>query len=219
MLKAFSTSASIKEAIFIANKIDINFDYTNPPKMEKNGWSPLAEVDSIEMGKTKKEDALAEFSSSIEQIGNGEPSGVTFKSSIISMMKYTKLNVLLVFVPLALIAKWANWGDAPLFIFSLLALVPLSADLGFVTEQVALYTNETFGGLLNATFGNLTELIISVMALKEGMLRIVQVSLLGSILSNLLLVLGCAFLVGGMREKQQSFNKSAATTNAGNKNI
>jgi Ca2+:H+ antiporter len=71
------------------------------------------------------------------------------------------------------------------------------------------------GGLLNATFGNATELIICIFALEDGLLRVVQVSLLGSVLSNMLLVLGCAFLVGGYRHKTQHFNKSAASTNVG----
>ena len=71
------------------------------------------------------------------------------------------------------------------------------------------------GGLLNATFGNVTELIVSMFAIKAGMLRIVQVSLLGSILSNLLLVLGCAFFFGGLRYPQQTFNKTACALNSG----
>ena len=75
--------------------------------------------------------------------------------------------------------------------------------LGYVTEQMATYTNPTLGGLLNATFGNLTEMIVSFFALKGGLLRVVQLSLLGSILSNMLLVLGCAFFAGGCKFKHQ----------------
>jgi len=84
-----------------------------------------------------------------------------------------------------------------------------------VTEQLAMHTSETLGGLLNATFGNVTELIVSLFALREGLLRIVQVSLLGSILSNLLLVLGCAFLAGGVKYREQRFNSVAASMNSG----
>eukprot|EP00320_Phaeocystis_rex_P004556 CAMPEP_0119081152 /NCGR_PEP_ID=MMETSP1178-20130426/115473_1 /TAXON_ID=33656 /ORGANISM="unid sp, Strain CCMP2000" /LENGTH=95 /DNA_ID=CAMNT_0007063817 /DNA_START=1 /DNA_END=285 /DNA_ORIENTATION=- len=90
-------------------------------------------------------------------------------------------------------------SDGVIFTFSLLAIAPFAERLSFVTEQLALHTNETLGGLLNATFGNVTELIVSLLALKVGLLRIVQVSLLGSILSNMLLVLGCAFFFGGLR--------------------
>ena len=71
------------------------------------------------------------------------------------------------------------------------------------------------GGLLNATFGNVTELIVSMFAIRAGLLRIVQVSLLGSILSNMLLVLGCAFFFGGLRYQHQTFNKTACSLNSG----
>jgi len=89
-----------------------------------------------------------------------------------------------------------------------------------VTEQLAMHTSETLGGLLNATFGNVTELIVALFALRAGatqpeMLRIVQVSLLGSILSNLLLVLGTAFLVGGLKHPEQKFNRTAQTASFG----
>merc|ERR1712185_674354 len=90
-----------------------------------------------------------------------------------------------------------NFGDGWVFTLSLLAIAPFAERLSFVTEQLALDTSETLGGLLNATFGNVTELIVSLFALRAGLLRIVQVSLLGSILSNMLLVLGCAFFFGG----------------------
>ena len=89
------------------------------------------------------------------------------------------------------------------FTFSLLAIAPFAERLSYVTEQLALHTSQTLGGLLNATFGNVTELIVSLFALRAGLLRIVQVSLLGSILSNLLLVLGTAFLVGGIKYPSQ----------------
>jgi Ca2+:H+ antiporter len=83
-----------------------------------------------------------------------------------------------------------NAGDGPTFTLSLLALCPLAERLGYVTEEMAKHTNATIGGLLNATFGNLTEMIVSIFALQAGLLRVVQLSLLGSILSNMLLVLG-----------------------------
>ncbi|KAK1287144.1 Vacuolar cation/proton exchanger 5 [Acorus calamus] len=95
------------------------------------------------------------------------------------------------------------------FFFSLLGITPLAERLGYTTEQLAFFTGAMIGGLLNATFGNMTELIISIYALKHGMLRVVQQSLLGSILSNMLLVLGCAFFCGGITyvKKDQVFNK------------
>ena len=117
-----------------------------------------------------------------------------------------KLNYLLVCVPLAIISNGGGWGDGLTFTFSLIAICPLAERLGFITEQLAGYTNSTIGGLLNASFGNATEMIVSMYALKAGLLRVVQLSLLGSILSNMLLVLGCAFLFGGMSRKEQYFN-------------
>ena len=82
-------------------------------------------------------------------------------------------------------------------------------------KPARVHTSETIGGLLNATFGNVTELIVSLVALFGGMLRIVQVSLLGSILSNLLLVLGCAFLVGGLKYPEQKYSHKAQTLSFG----
>jgi Ca2+:H+ antiporter len=129
------------------------------------------------------------------------------------LLETPKLNTLLIFCVLASLAAAGDWGDGPVFTFSLIGMIPLAASLGFLTEQLALHTNPVLGGLLNATFGNATELIISVFALKNGMLRIIQVSLLGSILSNMLLVLGSAFWIGGLRHRQQKFNKHITTIN------
>eukprot|EP00959_Pyramimonas_sp_CCMP1952_P213191 4460756-Pyramimonas_sp.AAC.1 len=106
-------------------------------------------------------------------------------------------------------------GDGWTFTFSLLGIAPLAERLGFVTEELAEYTNQTLGGLLNASFGNLTEMIVSMFALRNNMLRVVKLSLLGSILSNTLLVLGCAFFFGGLKYKQQSFNADGANANTG----
>lgn len=93
--------------------------------------------------------------------------------------------------------------------------MPLAERLGYLTEQIALYTNSTLGGLLNATFGNLTEMIVAVIAIKENMLRLVQLSLLGSILSNLLLVLGCGFFFGGLKHKIQGFSRDSVAPTSG----
>lgn len=128
----------------------------------------------------------------------------------------SKLNIFLLFIPLATLSRTGQgWGDGWTFGMSLIAICPLAERLGFVTEQLAHFTNSTLGGLLNATFGNATELIVSIFALKAGLLRVVQLSLLGSILSNMLLVLGCAYLFGGTRFKEQTFNKDGVMMNFG----
>ncbi|GAA6006527.1 hypothetical protein JCM11491_004995 [Sporobolomyces phaffii] len=120
------------------------------------------------------------------------------------------INIALVAVPLSFISHFAGWGSTADFIISFIAIVPLASLLGEATEQCSLKLGQTVGGLLNATFGNAVELIVGILALIRGELRIVQTSLLGSILSNLLLVLGCSFLAGGVKFKEQKFQMTAA---------
>ncbi|KAI5077812.1 hypothetical protein GOP47_0007636 [Adiantum capillus-veneris] len=129
----------------------------------------------------------------------------------------SKIWWLLPAVIAAIVVKVLGLPQAYLFTFSLLGIAPLAERLGFVTEQLANFTGATVGGLLNATFGNATEMIISLFALQNGLTRVVQLSLLGSILSNMLLVLGCAFFSGGLVHMQgdQKFNQAAAVVNSG----
>ncbi|XP_068658641.1 vacuolar cation/proton exchanger 3-like [Aristolochia californica] len=133
-----------------------------------------------------------------------------------------KINALLPFGPAAIILHYLTKKSGWVFFFSLVGITPLAERLGYATEQLAFYTGPTVGGLLNATFGNATEMIISLYALKHGMIRVVQQSLLGSILSNMLLVLGCSFFIGGLCHhkkdpfnKDQVFNKASAVVNSG----
>lgn len=137
--------------------------------------------------------------------------------SIYIVLIKAKINMLLPFGPLAILLHYLTGNHGWVFLFSLLGIAPLAERLGYLTEQLAFFTGPTVGGLLNATFGNATEMIISIYALKHGMIRVVQQSLLGSILSNMLLVLGCAFFTGGIihNEKVQRFNKAAAVVNSG----
>lgn len=137
--------------------------------------------------------------------------------SIAVVLLHNKINLLLPFGPAAAIAAACNVKHGWVFLFSLLGITPLAERLGFLTEQLSFYTGATVGGLLNATFGNATEMIISIYALRNGMIRVVQQSLLGSILSNMLLVLGTAFLTGGIvhNKKDQTFNKATAVVNSG----
>ncbi|KAG2499474.1 hypothetical protein HYH03_002421 [Edaphochlamys debaryana] len=116
------------------------------------------------------------------------------------------MNVLLVAVPLGLAAGYLKWDAAWVFSLNFLALIPLALVLGDVTEDLALRYGSVIGGLINATFGNIVEIILSVAALLNGLYGVVAASLLGSILSNLLLVLGCSFFFGGLYNKTQRFN-------------
>jgi len=117
------------------------------------------------------------------------------------------------------IAAWAHHArpDQPLLVFALacLAIVPLAGLLGVATEKLAERTGEGIGGFLNATLGNAAELIIALVALKAGMFDVVKASLTGSIIGNLLLVLGASFLAGGLRYKVQSFATIGARTQIG----
>ncbi|GIL67103.1 hypothetical protein Vafri_20554 [Volvox africanus] len=116
------------------------------------------------------------------------------------------VNVLLVTVPLGLIAGALKWSAEYVFVLNFLALIPMALILGDVTEDLALRYGSVIGGLINATFGNIVEIILSIAALLNGLYDVVAASLLGSILSNLLLVTGCSFFFGGLFNKTQRFN-------------
>ena len=119
-------------------------------------------------------------------------------------MKY--LNILLIFIPITIYGKIAGFSDSMLFIFSALAIIPLAGVMGKSTDDIACFCGQKIGGLLNATFGNATELIIAFVAMKEGMFDVVKASLAGSVIGNILLVLGMSMLAGGIKHKIQRFN-------------
>ncbi|HUQ99606.1 MAG TPA: calcium/proton exchanger, partial [Gemmatimonadaceae bacterium] len=120
------------------------------------------------------------------------------------------LYALLVFVPIAIVARLM--GAPPIFVFllSALAIIPLSGVMGAATEAVAEHTSPAIGGVLSATMGNLAELIIASIALHAGLIDLVKASITGSILGNLLLVLGIALFAGGLKYKVQTFNRHLA---------
>ncbi|RPB03949.1 Calcium/proton exchanger [Choiromyces venosus 120613-1] len=132
------------------------------------------------------------------------------KTKVVLFSNY--VNILLIFVPLGIVAGVMKWNSTAIFVMNFLAIIPLAALLSFATEELALMVGETLGGLLNATFGNAVELIVSIVALTKGEIRIVQASMLGSILSNILLVLGMCFFFGGLKHKEQNFNSTVAST-------
>jgi Ca2+:H+ antiporter len=123
-------------------------------------------------------------------------------------------TVLLVFVPLSIIGSFLGWDQRLVFFASALGIVPLAWVLGEATEELAAYTGPRVGGLLNATLGNAAELIITIFAIREGLLELVKASITGSILGNILLVLGLSVLLGGLRNKTQRFERSVAGLNA-----
>ncbi|GAA5833079.1 hypothetical protein JCM11251_006508 [Rhodosporidiobolus azoricus] len=137
----------------------------------------------------------------------------TFKTCLKNVVKYSWLNVLLVFVPVSWAMDLSHQSATITFVFSFLAIIPCAAQLGFATEELALRVGDALGGLLNATFGNAVELIISILALVKGELDIVRSAMLGSILSNCLLVLGGCFFAGGIRYFEQPYSTRAAQLN------
>ena len=124
------------------------------------------------------------------------------------------INVLLIFVPVGFAVSYAGLKPVPVFIINFIAIIPLAAMLSNATEELAIRVGETLGGLLNATFGNAVELIVSIQALIKNEITIVKTSLIGSMLSNLLLVLGMSFFLGGINRMEQFFNVTVAQTAA-----
>jgi Ca2+:H+ antiporter len=124
------------------------------------------------------------------------------------------LDWLLVLVPVSVALKLAGGADLAIFVTSAAAILPLAGLIGRSTEQLALHTGPRVGGLINATFGNVTELIIAVFLILDDKIEIVKASLTGSILGNLLLVLGVSFFVGGLRHKEQHYNAHAASVHS-----
>jgi len=133
--------------------------------------------------------------------------------------KEVLLLAMLVFIPIAMVAKWFQLNPAIVFVFAGLAIIPLAAQIANSTEGIAEVVGPTLGGLLNATFGNATELIVSIVALRSGLIEVVKASITGTIIANLLLALGLAMLLGGLRFKEQNFQPTVARINASSLNL
>ena len=120
------------------------------------------------------------------------------------------INWLLIFVPVSIALEYAHVPAPVLFFSAALAIVPVARLIVLSTEQLATYTGDAIGGLLNATFGNAPELIIALVALRAGYFAMVRASIIGAILANLMLAMGVAFLLGGLRKHTQEYNAGAA---------
>lgn len=124
------------------------------------------------------------------------------------------IYLLLIFIPVALIAELLHWPELVIFGASALGIVPLAGLLGEATEVLAEKTGPRIGGLLNASLGNAAELIIAIVAIRAGKIELVKASLIGSVIGNILLVLGLAILLGGIKNGIQKFNRSQAGLDA-----
>ncbi|WP_335871037.1 calcium/proton exchanger [Bacillus sp. 2205SS5-2] len=123
--------------------------------------------------------------------------------------------IVLVGVPLSVIGSLMDWSYVLMFVIYCVTIIGLASYMGRATESLAIVSGPRIGGLLNATFGNAVELIISIFALKAGLIGVVLASLTGSVLGNLLLVAGLSFFVGGLKFKRQTFNVFDARHNSG----
>jgi Ca2+:H+ antiporter len=121
------------------------------------------------------------------------------------------LNLLLLAVPVAFVLEFTHANAVAIFVASAIAIIPLAGWMGRATEHLAETLGEGVGGLLNATFGNAAELIIALMALRAGLFDVVKASITGSIIGNILLVLGLSILLGGLKYPRQKFNQTAAS--------
>lgn len=120
------------------------------------------------------------------------------------------LRYLLIFVPISILGEVFHLPQTFIFVFSALAIIPLAGVMGEATEMISHYAGPRVGGFLNATFGNATELIIAFFAMKAGLFDIVKASIAGSVIGNILLVLGLSMFLGGLKFKTQQFNQKVS---------
>ena len=135
-------------------------------------------------------------------------------NQIITYIRHKPIVLILAALPLAYLAEIFHWGPVWVFVLSAVSVIPLAAYIGEGTEALAAYTNPRIGGLLNATLGNAAELIITIVAIRAGLLELVKASITGSILGNLLLVMGLSMVVGGVKNGRQKFDRRQASRNA-----
>ena len=124
------------------------------------------------------------------------------------------LSALLIFIPISVALELMHADSLLIFFSSALAIMPLAGFMGKATEELSKYVGAGIGGLLNATFGNATELIIGIFALQAGLFSVVKASLTGGIIGNMLLVVGCSMFFGGLRREKQTFNSKVQGVNS-----
>lgn len=198
--------------------ISRNGSNSNPATLDRN---------ASRVGSTKDTDNVNKpVGTASEAEGTGtvvNPKGETAKKNIPlrfwlntrKALAHSWVNVLLIFVPVGIaVAQIDGLSPAVVFSMNAIAIIPLAGMLSHATESVARKLGDAIGALLNVTFGNAVELIIFIIALVKNEIRIVQASLLGSILANLLLILGMAFFLGGLRFREQIYNSTVTQMSA-----
>jgi Ca2+:H+ antiporter len=131
-----------------------------------------------------------------------------------SFLRENPLAILFLAFPVSILSKLLHWDPTVVFVVTALAIIPFAGYIGAATEVLAFHTSPRIGGLLNATLGNAAELIITIVAIRAGLLELVKASITGSILGNLLLVLGMSIVLGGLKHGAQTFDRKLASNNA-----
>lgn len=139
---------------------------------------------------------------------------IRFGSHLKNALLHSWINALLIFVPIGIAVHAAGLGPEIVFAMNAVAIIPLAGLLAHATEAVAVRVGDTLGALLNVSFGNAVELILFIILLAGDQIEVVQAALLGSILANLLLILGMAFLLGGLRYQEQVYNSTVTQMSA-----
>ncbi|KAG2133802.1 calcium proton exchanger [Suillus bovinus] len=208
---AHSTASSVR----VLNAVEETFPLTQRPSASAN--RPRISISGSQPQK-KSLNWLAKFRRAATLMARPKKPiarAPTVWRSIQAIVCASWLNLLLVFIPISWAINFALPDQYTLiFVFTFLAIIPLAKLLAFATDELSLRVGQTLAGLLNATLGNAVELIVSIIALAKCQLTIVQSSLVGSILSNLLLVLGMCFFAGGLRFSEQGFGQSAVQLNS-----
>lgn len=171
----------------------------------------------IETDQSRQEDLVVELPGSgtraeTEADDENKAPRFTVASQLRATILNSRINVLILAAPAGIALHVAKANPIAIFVVNFVAIIPLAAMLSYATEEIALRTGETIGGLLNASFGNAVELIVAIIALVKNNVLIVQTSLIGSMLSNLLFVLGMCFFAGGIDCVEQHFNITVAQT-------
>ncbi|KAJ5286709.1 hypothetical protein N7478_002395 [Penicillium angulare] len=166
------------------------------------------------LGKFGRHDSAQNGEGLEEDVKDSDGPNFTVASQLRATILNSWINVLILAAPAGIALHAVDANPIAIFVVNFIAIIPLAAMLSFATEEIALRTGETIGGLLNASFGNAVELIVGIIALVKKEIVIVQTSLIGSMLSNLLLVMGMCFFFGGINRVEQHFNVTVAQTAA-----
>ena len=192
--------------------------YTNGPEPSTLSQEPINVSSSVEEPDKPRKRRFIKFGRSETPTKPDDEKGEAPTFTIASQLRATILNswinVLILAAPAGIALHVVKANPIAIFVVNFIAIVPLAAMLSYATEEIALRTGETIGGLLNASFGNAVELIVAIIALVKKEVLIVQTSLIGSMLSNLLLVMGMCFFFGGIDRVEQHFNVTVAQTAA-----